>query len=673
MTARTVGAIALRPTGNHQGGHFFFSLSTGRVLNRSHWTVLPMPTDVIDRVHKMSRRDETEVTLYFATKRGQIEDEMHDDVDDDTFDPANNDNTDEDDDDNADAAAPVHIVGVNDNSDVEDVEDGDEYDLEATEPGNELNENTAELNDEEEVDKEPNPPDNDEPRADNSDVDGEDKHDPEATEEEVDEEPSIEQRIQQMDAAYGQRQHQYDLRARKPRDYSHLHVILEGTVMTQHNIKKGLQVFGEAGVEAVLKELNQLHERGVLKPTKNLSHEQRMDALQYLMFLKQKRNGTIKGRGCADGRKQRQYTTKEEASSPTVAIESVMLSCVLDALEERDVATVDIPGAFMQADMDDLVHMKLEGKMAELLVRIDPKLYREHIQIERGKQVLYVELKKALYGTLKAALLFWRRLSSQLGKWGFELNPYDSCVMNKVIDGKQCTILWHVDDLKISHVDAAVVTKVIDLLETEFGVAAPLTKTRGKTHEYLGMTINFNEKGKVQFTMIDYIKEMMNDLPPDMDGTAPNPAGKHLFDVNDKTTKLDVKTAELYHHNTAKLLFLCKRARPDIQTAVAFLCTRVKNPDEDDYKKLTRTIRYLRGSINMPLILEANNTRVIKWWVDASFAVHPDMRSHTGGAMSMGKGIIYGTSTRQKLNTKSSTEGELVGVNDVMPQVLWTR
>ena len=114
-----------------------------------------------------------------------------------------------------------------------------------------------------------------------------------------------------MGAAYGQRQHQYDLRARKPRDYSHLHVILEGTVMTQHNIEKGLQVFGEAGVEAVLKELNQLHERGVLKPTKNLSHEQRMDALQYLMFLKQKRNGTIKGRGCADGRKQRQYTTKE--------------------------------------------------------------------------------------------------------------------------------------------------------------------------------------------------------------------------------------------------------------------------------------------------------------------------------------------------------------------------
>ena len=92
------------------------------------------------------------------------------------------------------------------------------------------------------------------------------------------------------------------------------------------------------------------------------------------MILKQKRNGTIKVRGCADKRKQRQHTTKEEASSPTVAIESVMLSCVIDTKEGRDVAMVDIPGAFMQADIDDLIHMKLEGKMAVPLVRIDPKL-----------------------------------------------------------------------------------------------------------------------------------------------------------------------------------------------------------------------------------------------------------------------------------------------------------
>jgi hypothetical protein len=174
-----------------------------------------------------------------------------------------------------------------------------------------------------------------------------------------------------------------------------------------------------------------------------------------------------------------------------------MLSCVIDAMEKRDVATVDIPGAFMQADMDETVHMKMEGKMAELLVRIDPKLYRKHVQLENGKQVLYVELKKALYGTLKAALLFWRRLLSQLMEWGFTSKPYNSCVMNKQINGLQCTILWHVDDLKISHVDPEVVTEVIDLLEQEFGKEAPLTKTRGHVHDYLGMTIDFSCAGKV--------------------------------------------------------------------------------------------------------------------------------------------------------------------------------
>jgi hypothetical protein len=110
-----------------------------------------------------------------------------------------------------------------------------------------------------------------------------------------------------------------------------------------------------------------------------------------------------------------------------------------------------------------------------------------------------------------------------------------------------------------------------------------------------------------------------------------------------------------------------------VQPAVAFLSTRVKAPDDDDYKKLGRTLKYLRGTLYMPLTLEANDINIIKWYVDASFAVHPDMKSHTGGSMTLGKGVIYGTSTRQKINTKSSTEAELVGVNDLMPQILWTR
>jgi hypothetical protein len=103
-----------------------------------------------------------------------------------------------------------------------------------------------------------------------------------------------------------------------------------------------------------------------------------------------------------------------------------------------------------------------------------------------------------------------------------------------------------------------------------------------------------------------------------MKGVAATPAANHLFNVNEDGEKLDEETAQLFHHLVAKLLFLCKRARPDIQTSVAFLCTRTKTPDRDDYKKLGRTIKYLHGSINLPIILEAENLHIIKWWVYAS-------------------------------------------------------
>ena len=127
-----------------------------------------------------------------------------------------------------------------------------------------------------------------------------------------------------------------------------------------------------------------------------------------------------------------------------------------------------------------------------------------------------------------------------------------------------------------------------------------------------------------------------------------------------------------FHHNVAKLLFLCKRAQPDIQTAVAFLSTHVKQPDCDDYKKLGRVMKYLQKTITLTLTLEADDLQLIHWWIDGAFATHQDMRSHTGGAMTLGKGVIYGTSTRQKLNTHSSTEAELVAIDDCMSQVLWT-
>ncbi len=147
-----------------------------------------------------------------------------------------------------------------------------------------------------------------------------------------------------------------------------------------------------------------------------------------------------------------------------------------------------------------------------------------------------------------------------------------------------------------------------------------------------------------------------------------------LFEVNTNSPELlDQGTKDMFHTNVAKLLFLPKQARPDIQTAVGFLCTCVKSHDRDDYNKLKQVMKYLQGMANLPLTLEADGTNIMKTWVDASFAVHPDMWSQTGGVMTLGRGAVYGTSTRQKLNTWSSTKSKLVSMRDVLPQGLWTR
>jgi len=148
-----------------------------------------------------------------------------------------------------------------------------------------------------------------------------------------------------------------------------------------------------------------------------------------------------------------------------------------------------------------------------------------------------------------------------------------------------------------------VVNDVIKKLEAKFGQESPLVTSQGKTIEYLGMCIDYMEKGKVKISMYDYREKMLAELPTDMNGVSTTPAALHLFNIDDGTEKLDKERAQLFHHLVAKLLYLSRRSRQDIQTAVAFLCTRVQSPDTDDYKKLAKVMKYLRSTRNVTLTM----------------------------------------------------------------------
>jgi hypothetical protein len=301
MIPRTIGDLALGPTGNAQHGFYFYSLNSGRVISRNCWTEVPMPNEIIERVDSLARRaNAAHGPLAFLNRFGfPIDDEVVvpddasfiPDADDNTNDDTDDDNADADDaDDLVDTAVPIalaadflppgadHIFDIDgalpnpdqipvriENSGVDDIMDDTDGFPEVVEtadiPGVDDVDDLLEI-------------------VEIADIPGVEEHDSDV--EPALETPGVDAIDVQMNKAYGERTSQYNLCPRRERNYDHL--------FTQHSIKKGLQVFVDAGAAAVIKELNQMHDLQVIVPVdpKLLTRDDKSNALQYLMFLKQK-------------------------------------------------------------------------------------------------------------------------------------------------------------------------------------------------------------------------------------------------------------------------------------------------------------------------------------------------------------------------------------------------
>ena len=217
-----------------------------------------------------------------------------------------------------------------------------------------------------------------------------------------------------------------------------------------------------------------------------------------------------------------------------------------------------------------------------------------------------MKIHKALYGLLHSALLFYRKLVGDLEAEGLTINPYEPCVANKIVNGKQMTIVWNVDDLKISHVNRFEVTNMLCILDSLY---PGLKVKRGRIHTYLGMEMDFTEKGKVSIAMHNYMDNILMEFPEHICATATSPTADQLFQVlpDDEAQKLPEPQATAFHYTIAQLLFLSSRRRQDCQTAVAFLTIRVMAPDEDDWGKLKQVLKYLKSTRRLVLTLKADD------------------------------------------------------------------
>ena len=174
--------------------------------------------------------------------------------------------------------------------------------------------------------------------------------------------------------------------------------------------------------------------------------------------------------------------------------------------------------------------------------------------------------------------------------------------------------------------------------------------------------------------MCKYLSSIIADFPEQITGVSATPAADHLFKVREDGKKLNEEQADAFHHTVYQLLFAANRARRDIQTAVSFLTTRVQAPDEDDWGKLKRVLKYLNGTRYLKLILSADAMNfAIHWYIDGSHQIHEDCRGQTGSLVTFGAGAVSSSSNKQKSNTKISTETEIIALHDKLSDVIWMR
>jgi predicted SpoU family rRNA methylase len=263
---------------------------------------------------------------------------------------------------------------------------------------------------------------------------------------------------------------------------------------------------------------------------------------------------------------------------------------------------------------------------------------------------------KAMYGCIQASALWYALIKKFLEDQGYQVSETDRCVFRKRKGDRIFILLLYVDDI-LANVDGEEAEKLRKSLIKRFGT---VQFEIGGRLSYLGMQLEMKETGTV-IDMTFYVKQLLEDVDVPVRAS---PGTKLTFMIAENAKALTEVDRKVFHTQVAKLLFLSKRARPDILTVVSFLCTRVQTATTEDQAKLNRVLGYLKGTQDRVLLLRSQEKSEVRAYVDAAYALHNDSKSHSGVALYVGKTLVYVSSKKQKCMSKSPTEAELIALTD---------
>ena len=659
---RTVAALALMSTGNTQGSWWFLKLNTGRTVRRDRWIEMRISEDMVQKLNRMAEaggaRDGMAEFLYdgelidgtIMREDNVRPDELTEELLVDAV-PAEG---------LSDDVAAAEL-GVFFEATVNEVRQARTFEEAVTPlPGN--------------ADEQPEPSTPQESfYVPLNPIDTDEEHLVESVEEENAATSRADEAFSRLHNTRGVKYDGLSWRERKEASLA----AEERIYGMRIGVRDAVARLGTAATESITRELVGLHEAGSMRKVRkcDLSRNQRKRIIRSMMFLKEKYlpNGDfdkLKSRLVAGGHMQdRSEYTAKDTSSPTISLSSVYMLAAISAREERIVATADVGMAFLKADLHREVIMSLDPKLAKMLSNVLPE-YGDYIN-EDG--TLCVFLQKALYGLVESSKLWYDELSGFLLSLGFKENAKDRCVFNASYGADQLSVGCYVDDLFISCKAAEGVEWLLSKMKSKF---KDLTVNRGPLQSYLGQSFDFTIKGEVKVTMAGYVNDLLH-LRPLTRGAA-TPALDDLFTVHEDAEKLGKVAAEIFHSTVMKLQYLAKRVRPDLLTTTVFLNSRILAPDVEDDAKLERALKYLLATEELGIRLGGKSgtltTPTVTSFVDASYGVHADFKSQTGQVIMIdGAGPIHVHAGKQRLNSKSSTEAELIGLSDSLSQVLWTR
>ena len=611
MEQRTVGAIALCPMDNLTRSWIFMNLITVRTFTSSKWKLLPTPDLVIDRVRQIAttgavqpREDEGPPPLIDTRDLRDLPHERsHPLVD---AEPLR---------DKLPRFSNPEYPDSDDDEDMPSSRSSSEYpDSDDEEEGE------PRMRAERAADAAPNPvPDADDSRHSVSD-------DPVAA------------------------PNRRSTRVRAPRKV----FVVSGNM----SLTKALRLHGDVADNACRAELIQMVRKGVfrvLTPTEVKGRP----IIQSHMFMKEKRDQKgdlikVKARLVAGGdAMDKSVYTAEKRTSPTVHTESFFMLLALAASRGMKVASIDIESAFLECDMPPGVEvlMRLPKEVAAQLVAVEP----EHEAKLNSNGCLVVLLQKALYGTVIASQLWYNRLSDGMLSFGLKQSLIDRCVFYGELKGHPVYICIHVDDIAVMHDNDAAVSELETLLN---GIFTKANVDRSNPLAFIGMNITSGADG-IYVDMTRYERECCESWG--VTASLDTPGDVNLFTDDADSELLDTVKCKTYHTGAAKLLFLAKRARPDILTATSVCCSKVTKPTQQDWKRLERVFRYLFGTAGLGLLFKRKVELLIKCFGDASFASRVlDAKSRSGVICQVCDGVVATKSSWQTLTTLCTPEAELV-------------